>query len=377
MHLRTRPWPAISSVDGVVFSGKMAFQKNHFRSTVADIIDFRPLETPPWRTNPGSHPSTEDMVKDIVKFKKKWDSKSKSLDGGIVDDVRHKLEAKFFHHCNVGEDHGLKNLDMLELFLNSKNEFLIDECKKLSQEEQESLNLRDAYVYLLNEAERDKDCHGLLEESMLREVNKIILRNIPLAKNSTKPGVFSNKPRMTTFNGETYFYQQPEDMMSAVCTLLDRFNSLLTHSLNLPSTEEQIENVFKSVAWLAFELLDLHPFSDGNGRVCRLLCSYVLNVICPFPSPIYNMYSESSVQDFEQTLVKTRQSVERKPEGLTTMIIESNWAFWKKLNQIEQEIENKLTCVQPNTPNDLTRTCAHSAVSAPERNVYVEHKVGA
>ena len=63
-------------------------------------------------------------------------------------------------------------------------------------------------------------------------------------------------------------------MQEAVCTLLDRFNSLITQSINETDEADRLLSIFKSVAWLVFELLDLHPFSDGNGRLCRLLCSY-------------------------------------------------------------------------------------------------------
>lgn len=207
--------------------------------------------------------------------------------------------------------------------------------ESLSFEEQETVNLIDAYLYLESEskAEDDMKYRGLLEESMLRQVNKVILRNIPRNDCYTKAGIYSNNPRVTQFRGETYYYQQPDDMQEAVCLLLDRFNSLFTDSINRTDEVEKLQGIFKSVAWLVFELLDLHPFSDGNGRLCRLLCSYVLSTCTPFPSPIYNMHSDSSKNDFENALVDARKSETRHPCALTTMIIESNWASWKKLEQ--------------------------------------------
>lgn len=359
---------------------KMASERELFRSTVADIIDFDPLDEPHWRTKSSTCPTTQEMITQVAYFKQKWDSKKESLDSAIVDDVSRQLEAKFFHHCNVDEDHGLKDSKSVENFLSTKDL----SSQTLSLEEQETLNLRDAYLFLRREAETaTKECRGLLEESMLREVNKIILRNIPVHKSSTKPGVYCNNPRVTTFNGETYYYKQPDDMMAAVCTHLDRFNSLFTQSMSLSSMEDKVASVFKSVAWLVCELLDLHPFSDGNGRLSRLLCCYVLFSLCPFPSPIYNMYSESSMQDFVKTLVDARSSKDRKPRGLTTMIIESNWATWKKLDEIEREIENNLANVSQsdvllrNVAKDLPKSqaCAHSISSTNSKICNVEHKV--
>lgn len=313
----------------------MATNKNHhLRSTVADLIEFGLLENPSWRTEISSAPSPRQMIKEIVGFRREWDCVKHNYDNGFVDEVKRRLEAKFFYHCNIGEDHGLRTVGKIEEFLTSNKQTAILDSN-LSLEEQETVNLRDAYSYLNSECEaEDTECRGLLEESMLRKVNKIVLRNITRPKCLTEPGIYSDRARIAHFNGEIYYYQQPDDMTEAVCLLLDRFNSLFTESMSKTDEEEKLEGIFKSVAWLVFELLDLHPFSDGNGRLCRLLCSYILSTYAPFPSPIYNMYSESSKMDFEQTLVETRKSPSRQPQGLATMIIESNWAMWKKLKEV-------------------------------------------
>ena len=143
---------------------------------------------------------------------------------------------------------------------------------------------------------------------MLRKANEIILTNIPRNKFCTKAGVYCNNPRVTQFQEKTYYYQQPDDMQEAVSVLLDRFNSLLAQSMN----SNELLHILKCVAWLVFELLDLHPFSDGNGRLCRLLCSYVLSTCTPFPTPICSHEVTPILQS----------SVTRHPVKLTSIIIE-------------------------------------------------------
>ena len=218
------------------------------------------------------------------------------------------MDVDFYYHCNVGEEHGLQSKEEIERFLEE-----IDK-DHLSVEEQETLNLRDAYLYLLSKGE-----DGLLEESMLREVNERILRNFPRPDRCTKAGKYCNNPRLTQFQGEIYYYQQPEDMQEAVCTLLDRYNSLITQSINETNESDRLLSIFKSAAWLVFELLDLHPFSDGNGRLCRLLCSYVLSTCTSFPSPISGKYVHA--------LIVARKCLHE----LTNVIIESNLTSWRML----------------------------------------------
>ena len=226
------------------------------KSIVADLIDY------------DANPLWKKMIHEIIEIKLR-----------APDGIKHAMDVDFYYHCNVGEEHGLQSKEQIERFLEE-----IDK-DHLSVEEQETLNLRDAYLYLLSKGE-----DGLLEESMLREVNELILRNLPRPDRCTKAGKYCNNPRLTQFQGETYYYQQPEDMQEAVCTLLDRYNSLITQSLNETNESDRLLSIFKSAAWLVFELLDLHPFSDGNGRLCRLLCSYVLSTCTPFPSPISGKY---------------------------------------------------------------------------------------
>ena len=124
-------------------------------------------------------------------------------------------------------------------------------------------------------------------------------------------------------------------MWSSVNSVLDKFNSLFEES-RCPGNEgsqadevERLLKLFKACSWLLFEMLDLHPFADGNGRLCRLLCSYVLSTCTPFPTPIYNTWSSSSKNDYMEALVEARKSETRHPRALATMIIECSWHGWR------------------------------------------------
>ena len=260
------------------------------KSIVADLIDY------------DANPLWKKMIHEIIEIKLT-----------APDGIKHAMDVDFYYHCSVGEEHGRQSKEEIERFLEEADK------DNLSVEEQETLNLRDAYLYLLSKGE-----DGLLEESMLREVNELILRNLPRHDRCTKAGKYCNNPRLTQFQGETYYYQQPEDMQEAVCTLLDRYNSLITQSLNETNESDRLLSILKSAAWLVFELLDLHPFSDGNGRLCRLLCSYVLSTCTPFPypSPISGKY------DVHALIAARKLGCLHE---LTNVIIESNLTSWRML----------------------------------------------
>lgn len=64
----------------------------------------------------------------------------------------------------------------------------------------------------------------------------------------------------------------------------------MKHSNSVPE-EEKITYLIKCAAWLFCRLITLHPFRNGNGRLCRILANDVLMEIAPFPVLMYNFGS--------------------------------------------------------------------------------------
>ena len=298
-------------------------------STVASSIDFEPEESPKWWEKDTQVLTIKEMIKQITQYQIRWKNQKDS----IPNEVDRYFLRQFLYHINIEEGHGCNTMEGVESCLNMG----VTSQRHLSEKERETVNLLEAHYYLLSEVRKVKDSaevkklHGLLEINLIKDVHKLILKDIELPKNSTKPGEFSKNVRFTSFGGETYFYASPEDLERKVQTLLDRYNDLITYCVKEEENlEDQIYKMFKTCSWLLFELLDLHPFSDGNGRLCRLLCSYALSSMTPFPTPIYNVWSESKKDDYIEALVDARKSKNRQPTSLTTMIIECNYHGWKR-----------------------------------------------
>jgi len=49
--------------------------------------------------------------------------------------------------------------------------------------------------------------------------------------------------------------------------------------------DNQILFVFSFAAFAQFHFVDLHPYVDGNGRLCRFLSKRILDCVCPIPFP--------------------------------------------------------------------------------------------
>ena len=85
---------------------------------------------------------------------------------------------------------------------------------------------------------------------------------------------------------------------------------------------EQVPEAFELPAsdWPEKFLLDLHPFSDGNGRLCRILCSYSLSKLNPFPTPIYSVWNDSPNDAYIEALVEGRNS----PGRMLNIVLTNN-----------------------------------------------------
>lgn len=308
-------------------------------STVASLIDFDAEESPKWRKEGADVLTVKEMIEDIVNYQNMWTEIKKTIDKETLDKVHHRSLIEFIYHVNTQEEHGYDTREEITSCLEASK--TLERPKNIK--EIETVNLRDAYTFLLNEvdslkkvenSEEVEKMHGLLKTSLIKKAHKLIMKDIEQT-NADEPGEYSKYLRLTHFEGETYWYAKPEEIEKKVETVVNNHNYLMEHHVKKEiDPNVRVYTMFKICAWALFELLDLHPFSDGNGRLCRLLCSYVLSSMTPFPTPIYNVWTQPKKEDYMRALVETRKSKTRHPTSLTTMIIECNYYGWKEFFNI-------------------------------------------
>ena len=79
-------------------------------------------------------------------------------------------------------------------------------------------------------------------------------------------------------SGTGYIYPSPTVIGCKVPEILDAFNN-----------RTEGTDIVVAAAKLMYDMVTLHPFQDGNGRLCRLLVSYALMAAGePFPVPLHD-----------------------------------------------------------------------------------------
>ena len=120
-----------------------------------------------------------------------------------------------------------------------------------------------------------------------------------------------------------YEYIHPEYISIQMSILIERTQVLLKEHY------KQIEPTIKLAALVFTHFLHINPFSNGNGRVARLLLSYIISSVSVVPISLYS--ERISRRDYLECLSVSRQTEPFNPSALSTFIVES--------------IERGLTCV--------------------------------
>lgn len=308
----------------------MAEERKRQLKQLKDLLPFEALETPEWRKK--EELSVKEMIAKIMEYKREWEERKRdNYESDLIEQVWQEFLVQFIFHVNMEGEKGFSTYEETDNFLKNCHDKGITDSKSAL----ETLNVKKAYEHLLCKIKGEElpSDYGLMETSLLQETHRILLQDVPLGDRRTKPGIFSNQKRFTNFGGEWYEYPylpDPGQMENAVTHLLDdyneRFDLCTKHGLK---DFDHFYYLFKTCAWLLFELLDLHPFGEGNGRLCRILSSYLLSTFSPFPTPVYNVWTHSTKYNYQKALYDTRNTDKRHPTALTTMLIECSYHGWK------------------------------------------------
>jgi Fic family protein len=353
------------------------------------FLNFQPTERPSWRMIRDQNdtiPKISEMITQILQYENTWRRKENT---NQYSAVKKHMYLEFLYQIQIGEEIGVDGRDNFADIINNEENFedgtnSSQDSLPSSQDAEdlfnkknidtrsakitETINLLRGYRHLKkvlkhNDTQNEERSSylGILDvEVCINKCHEILMKDV-MTKDKTVPGKFSVLMRYTEFNGEKYYYPhyETEDVAhEAVQAIVDQYNKMLYEISNDKSERNKLENSFKCASVLLFGFLTLHPFSDGNGRLARLLCSHCLNMFSPFPTAIYNVFSPSTRDDYITAIVNARTNLElssdklfsdargeamlileQKPADLCSLIIESNWFTWRRfLRNIGEDI---------------------------------------
>ena len=259
-------------------------------------LSFDLREMPEWQRVDVTIPS---MIRDITDWRKKYESIKDSRQV-FLDEFIQKITSEYIEVMSSSE----------------KDE------KKLQMRKPNTGKAMDS----LQELHKEMDYTGLLTDQRVNDIHRILLKGLhPDRGNIRKTKAY------TSWKTEKHEYPLPDDIEVLLRTLIDRCNDNIT---KLPKDDSAVktEFIFKCAAELMVRFTSIHPYGDGNGRMCRLLANYIVGLITPFPvSPYYIEENRSKEEDYINAIVRWRKDSNEGPYELAAMLVEGAWHGWKLL----------------------------------------------
>ena len=303
-----------------------------------DDLAFEFEENPPWRAVDTKR-ETSTMLKEITEMKERYEHAGlPTAESRFCERFARRMAVSYIYHSNVCESVGTQTygdtLSAVEEFFAAEGTMAEEEsCKKREKKFTETTNTCRA-LQKIHGFHADMEGTGILIVEQICEVHRILLKGFP-----KRPGELRCQPEdivVTDTEDGCYHYLRPELVAVHLDAVIDshnhRMDALEKKVKNGKITQpEKVTYVIKSAAWLLFNFVNnVHPFLDGNGRICRLLANYVLSLVVPFPVSIYHTCSGKRARcDYLEAIISCRKNPSEGPRQLATMLLESVWEGWK------------------------------------------------
>ncbi len=197
-----------------------------------------------------------DRIFDLARIQNKVSSFNDNIKRQYYDYLLNEFGVLFTYHSNriEGTNNTLTLNDTREIINNSFDESNIDMRKM--REVNETINHQNAFRYIFDIIDKDMDILVII-----KNIHAIIGKGIIIGA-----GDYKEK--------ENYLINSNVDEINF--TLPSMVSERMEELKRLYNNEWQELTVFERAVRLHMAIINIHPFSDGNGRVARLIMNYEL-----------------------------------------------------------------------------------------------------
>ena len=275
-------------------------------------MDFSISEVPTWRKQSSSSSILLEVSRKLEKISRKISIEKKT-----------SLFIDFVHQSNLGEDVGTQTKEETKKVLTAH----LAELKNTVQRKRETLNTFKA-LQAVAKLHEEMDFTGMITVQQICDIHRILLNGLHRnCGNIRDTQVYTITP-----DGEKYYYTCPEKVEARLYDVVDRHNYHMQRLQESNADQfEKLTFLVKTAAWLLFHFVDTHPFSDGNGRMCRLLAGYTMMVMLPFPVHPYHTSetkdSNGSRQDYLEAIISCRRDPKHEPSLISALIVDGVYSI--------------------------------------------------
>jgi Fic family protein len=299
-----------------------------------DELKFDIQEKPSWRSG---EKTTSSLFKDILIWKGNFDRLSQQDQSSFKDAFTLCMNIEYVYQSNIAENIGVQTYEGTKDVLERNVHVGVAGAKENSKEEKETVNTAKAYM-ALRAAHQAMQTTGKLTIDVVCKLHKELMSELRVDAGSIrKIDAYNRLP-----DDSLYFYTKPDVAKPKLISLLHQHNihmEIYAKSGKEWIPGEQYIYLCKCAAWLMFHFMEIHPFSDGNGRLGWLLVNYIISLINPFPVHLYsiNKFSAQERQThFREALNACRKNPKDGPKDLAALFVEGLWCGWSKCTRAQE-----------------------------------------
>ena len=295
-----------------------------------DELKFEIQEKPSWRAGSGARTSSQ-LLKEIVGWKEKFDKLSQKDRESFEESFTLCMNIEYVYHSNLAEGVGLQTYEGIKQSLERILGLGGRAGGEKDRYEKETVNTAKAFMHL-RRLHQGMGNTAKLHIDEVRTIHQLLMNELRTDAGNLR----TTDSHLRLPDNSFHFYCKPEIAQAKTHSLIAQHNiHMATFHMGAKqwNLADQFSVIIKSAAWLLSHFMEIHPFSDGNGRMGWLLANYVLSLLNPFPTHLYEFNgtpSEKRQAQFLEALQTFRKNPKEGPRDIAALIVEGMWTGWQK-----------------------------------------------